>query len=73
MIFKLRDNQKQASQKVVNILSTKKVCYLAGETRSGKTHTALSVGDAMNFSNVLFVSKKKALTSIESAPYHLCS
>lgn len=79
MIFKLRDNQKQASQKVVNILSTKKVCYLAGETRSGKTHTALSVGDAMNFNNVLFVSKKKALTSIESDfstanyEYNLCA
>jgi hypothetical protein len=40
--------------------------YLAMEVRTGKTFTSLSVAQKLNCKHVLFVTKKKAISSIES-------
>ena len=51
--------------------------YLAMEVRTGKTLTSLGIAERINSSNVLFLTKKKAISSIErdyemlNPPYNL--
>lgn len=51
--------------------------YLAMEVRCGKTLTSLGIAERINSSNVLFLTKKKAISSIQmdyellNPPYHL--
>ena len=61
--FKLRDYQEDISRRGLNILSARKILILNMEVRTGKTHTSLNI--ASNYKNVLFVTKKKAISSIE--------
>ncbi len=63
MSFKLREYQEDLSTKVQDRLSTYKICILNAEVRTGKTHVALDV--ASKYNNVLFITKKKAISSIE--------
>lgn len=63
MAFKLRDYQEQLSLDVTAKLKAYKICILNAEVRCGKTHVALDVASAYN--NVLFITKKKAISSIE--------
>lgn len=57
------------------ILQNKSLLYLAMEVRTGKTLTALSIAE--DYSNVIFITKKKAIQSIEddytvlAPPYNL--
>jgi len=52
--------------KGVEILNQHRFLYLAMEVRTGKTLTSLGIADKMsNVSQVLFVTKKKAMSSIE--------
>jgi|688.fasta_scaffold139752_4 hypothetical protein len=65
----LRPDQLQAAAELLAILRTKRLAYLAGEVRTGKTFTVLQVardllGNAPG--SVLIVTKKKAIASIES-------
>lgn len=46
--------------------------YLAMEVRTGKTLTSLGIAERINSSNVLFLTKKKAMSSIQS-DYELLS
>ena len=62
----LRDYQLDLSQKAVEILRDKKIVYLAMEVRLGKTLTALNTCELFGAKSVLFVTKKKAMSSIES-------
>lgn len=62
-MFKLRDYQMQLSEEVVAKLSEHKIAILNAEVRTGKTHVALSV--ASRYNNVLFITKKKAISSIQ--------
>ena len=62
----LRDYQLDLSQKAVEILRDKKIVYLAMEVRLGKTLTALNTCELFGAKSVLFVTKKKAISSIES-------
>ena len=62
----LRDYQIDLSQKAVEILRDKKIVYLAMEVRLGKTLTALNTCELFGAKSVLFVTKKKAMSSIES-------
>ena len=62
-MFELRDYQKKLSNEVRSKLKDNKICILNAEVRTGKTHVALSV--ASKYENVLFVTKKKAISSIE--------
>jgi len=61
--FKLRDYQEEIARRGLNILSARKILILNMEVRTGKTHTSLNI--ASNYKNVLFVTKKKAISSIE--------
>ena len=62
----LRDYQVDLSKKAVNILREKKIVYLAMQVRTGKTLTALHTAHLYGAKNVLFLTKKKAISSIES-------
>lgn len=62
-MFKLRDYQQEAANKVTYKLQQHKICILNGEVRIGKTHVALNV--ASKYNNVLFITKKKAISSIQ--------
>jgi len=60
----LRDYQIRIKNEGIEVLNKYNVLYLALQTRTGKTLTALHI--CIQFNNVLFVTKKKAIKSIES-------
>jgi len=62
----LRDYQTEISQKANIILKEKRIVYLMMEPRCGKTLTALETAKLYGAKNVLFLTKKKAISSIES-------
>ena len=60
----LREYQKEIVSKGITVLNRHKIVYLSMEVRTGKTLTALSI--ARGYKSVLFVTKKKAISSIQS-------
>ena len=64
--MKLRPHQLQKSNELVQILQQFKIAYLFGEVRSGKTLTALNTANLLNCNDVLVVTKKKAIPSIQA-------
>lgn len=62
-MFELRNYQKEAVESGIKILKNYKILILNFEVRTGKTHIALEI--AKSYNNVLFVTKKKAISSIE--------
>lgn len=66
MTKQLRSYQVDLSQKAVIILREKRIVYLAMEVRLGKTLTALNTCELFGAKSVLFVTKKKAISSIDS-------
>jgi type I site-specific restriction endonuclease len=70
MSITLREYQKEIVSKGIKILEKHKIVYLSMEVRTGKTLTALSI--ANGYKNILFVTKKKAISSIQS-DYNLLS
>lgn len=63
-MFKLRDYQQKSVKSGQKILKNHKILILNFEVRTGKTHIALEI--AKKYNKVLFVTKKKAISSIES-------
>jgi hypothetical protein len=63
--MQIRPNQLKASSDAAAIILKYKIAYLAGEVRSGKTISALNVAKLLNYKNVLFITKKKAIASIQ--------
>ena len=63
--MKLRDYQQQIVNEGLPILKKDKFLYLALEVRTGKTLTSLSMSNLLPVSNLLFLTKKKAISSIE--------
>ena len=63
-MFKLREYQERLSEEVAAKLGAHKIAILNAEVRCGKSHVALEV--AKKYNNVLFVTKKGAIPSIES-------
>ncbi len=63
--MELRDYQKEIVSKGYKILQKWKMLYLAMEVRTGKTLTSLAICDQLGVKNVLFITKKKAIPSIE--------
>ena len=61
----LRSIQIEKSTEAVIILNKFGCVYIAGQVRSGKTATSLEVGKLYGAANVLFLTKKKAISSIE--------
>lgn len=62
---KLRDYQIDLSQKAVEILRYKKIVYLNFSVRTGKSATALETCRLYGAKKVLFLTKKKAISSIQ--------
>ena len=58
--------QEQNAQKGFEILTKNKLVYLHFEVRTGKTLTALEIAFLGKYQRVLFVTKRKAISSIES-------
>src|SRR5690625_1327330 len=65
-MIKLRPYQKEISDKACGLLRSYNIAYLAMEVRTGKTITALSAANKYNAKKVLFITKKKAIKSIEN-------
>jgi len=62
----LRDYQSELSERAVKVLRSRKIVYLSMEVRTGKTATSLNIAKLYDAKNVLFLTKKKAISSIES-------
>jgi len=65
-MFKLRDYQIEISNKAAKVLKINKIVYLTMEVRTGKTFTALQTADNFGAQRVLFLTKKKAIESIQN-------
>lgn len=63
---KLRDYQQQNAIECAYILSKLRIVYMRHSVRTGKTATALQTARLNVCKNVLFLTKKKAISSIES-------
>ena len=61
-MFELREYQKDLSKECKVKLKEYKICIMNAAVRIGKTHIALDL--AKDYNNVLFITKKKAITSI---------
>lgn len=66
MGFELRDYQYEIARLACFKLETLNIVYLAMEVRTGKTITALRAADNYGSKNVLFITKKRAIKSIEN-------
>jgi hypothetical protein len=66
MNFKLRFYQEEIARLACFKLETLKIVYLAMEVRTGKTLTALQTANLYKAKNVLFITKKRAIISIEN-------
>lgn len=64
-MIQLRDYQKSIVEKATNVINMSGFVYLAMEVRTGKTLTSLSIASNLKAKKVLFVTKKKAISSIE--------
>ena len=62
--MQFRDYQQDIINRGVDIVSTHGFLYLAMEVRTGKTLTSLGICERLNIENVLFLTKKKAMSSI---------
>jgi hypothetical protein len=65
-----RDYQVDIIERGTQILEKHGFLYLAMEVRTGKTLTSLGIADRINAERVLFITKKKAIGTIE-ADYNL--
>ena len=64
--MEFRKYQEEIIDKGISILLEHGFLYLAMEVRTGKTLTSLGLAEKMFMNNVLFITKKKAIDSIES-------
>lgn len=62
--MKLRDYQKELSEKGASLLKNNFILYLALEMRVGKTPIALSIADKLAARKVLFITNKKIIPEI---------
>ena len=65
-MFELRDYQERLSTEACTILKKYNIVYFAVEVRVGKSLMALNTAKLYGAKNVLFLTKKKAISSIES-------
>ena len=63
-MIEFRDYQKNIISQGVGILKSNRFLYLAMEVRTGKTLTSLGICNLMRVKKVLFITKKKAISSI---------
>ena len=65
-MFHFRTYQENIIKEGTKRLSRLRIIMLAMEVRTGKTLTSLGIADAMDVNAVLFITKKKAISSIEA-------
>ena len=70
--MEFRSYQKEIITKGVSILNKHSFLYLAMQVRTGKTLTSLGIAEAMGCRNLLFITKKKAISSIDDDVTKLC-
>lgn len=63
--IKFRDYQKDIIDRGSSILLRSRFLYLAMEVRTGKTLTSFGIAEKVKVEQVLFVTKKKAISTIE--------
>ena len=63
--MKFRDYQEEIIDKGTDVIAEHGFVYLAMEVRTGKTLTSLGIAKEMGAKRVLFITKKKAISSIE--------
>ena len=68
----LRDYQEKIASDASDIISKRGYVYLAMEVRTGKTLTSLGICDKLRVENVLFLTKKKAISSITEDSNKIC-
>tara|TARA_R110001606_G_scaffold326313_1_gene473067 strand:- start:547 stop:1782 length:1236 start_codon:yes stop_codon:yes gene_type:complete len=71
-MIEFRDYQEQIIQEGVEILEKSQLLYLSMEVRTGKTLTALGICEKMDVDDVLFITKKKAISTITADSDKLC-
>ncbi len=71
-MVEFRDYQKDIIAKGTEMIRAKGFLYLAMEVRTGKTLTSLGICEQLNVDNVLFLTKKKAMSSIMDDYDKLC-
>lgn len=64
-MLKLRDYQIDIANQAVVILKSKGIVYISAEVRTGKSLMALETAKLFGAERVLFLTKKKAISSIE--------
>ena len=64
--MKFRDYQEEIITKGTDVIAEHGFVYLAMEVRTGKTLTSLGIAKEMRAKRVLFITKKKAISSIEA-------
>jgi hypothetical protein len=77
-LIQFRDYQTKIIYEGAKIIKEHGFLYLAMQVRTGKTLTSLGIATRINAYNVLFLTKKKAISSIQNdfdllmPPYSLC-
>ena len=64
-MIELRLYQEAAASKIASLLKNEGCAYLAGEVRTGKTLTVLAAAQRLGYKRILFVTKLKAISSIQ--------
>lgn len=64
--MEFRDYQEEIIEKGTDVIAQHGFVYLAMEVRTGKTLTSLGIAKEMEAKRVLFITKKKAIPSIEA-------
>ena len=67
-----RDYQEDIITQGIRVLKDTGLLYLAMEVRTGKTLTSLGICEGLDVDNVLFITKKKAISSITDDSDKLC-
>ena len=63
--MKFRDYQEEIITKGTDVIAEHGFVYLAMEVRTGKTLTSMGIAERMQMKSMLFITKKKAISSIE--------
>jgi hypothetical protein len=71
--MEFREYQKQIIEKGTQMLRRDGFLYLAMEVRTGKTLTSLGIAEKIGAENLLFITKKKAISSITDDLNKLCT
>ena len=64
-MIRFREYQSKIIKEGTSIINQHRFLYLAMEVRTGKTLTSLGICSNLKANNVLFITKKKAISSIE--------